>query len=353
MFWSKKEPKKTNNLRTAFRNSKVSSRKITEIYVDKKQVRALLSKKFVPKQTKTLYGKKINFSKYNPPKIDIIGNYLNKLKESFVKVNKVKFGSAVVGFLLISFLVYICFIDTIFVIKNYKVSYQSSSYLHQRDIQKYTNSLQEYKVFGVIPANQFWFINGITATNIAKKTIPEIEEIKVTNEIWPDSVELQIKVQDPLLTVKLFENNQLKYWQIAKDGRIFTENINRTTNRILTLQNRINLDQTQATLQDFQLQNNNNYLNKLYFVVYLWDILEKEIGLTVSNTFMADFKDEDVVLITENDTKLYFSSNNFDKISQYQRIKKVFDSEIGVRESAKKLEYIDFRIPQKIFVKAK
>jgi hypothetical protein len=113
------------------------------------------------------------------------------------------------------------------------------------------------------------------------------------------------------------------------------------------------LDLAEATLQDFQLQNNPSYLNKLYFIVYLWDILEKEIDLEISNTFIADFKDEDVVLVTENDTSLYFSANNFDKINQYQRVKKAFDSEIGVRESNKKLEYIDFRIPQKIFVKAR
>jgi hypothetical protein len=225
--------------------------------------------------------------------------------------------------------------------------------LHPREIQKYTKSLGEYKVFGIIPANQFWFINSTTATNIAKKTIPEVEEIVVTNEVWPNNVDLLVKVAQPLLTIKLFENNQLKYWQIAKDGRIYTENINRTSSRILTIQNRINLDLAEATLQDFQLQNNPSYLNKLYFIVYLWDILEKEIDLEISNTFIADFKDEDVVLVTENDTSLYFSANNFDKINQYQRVKKAFDSEIGVRESNKKLEYIDFRIPQKIFVKAR
>jgi hypothetical protein len=251
-------------------------------------------------------------------------------------------------------LIYISFFDRFFLVKTYSVSFSDNSFLDNDEVNQITTQFSQQKILGVLPNNQYWFLSDYNLTQIAKKTIPEVQSVQITDRVWPNKVDLKITTDPVLVTLGVMENNQKKYWRISQTGKVIDEDTLNLRQNVVEVDKIISFDKPGSSLKDYPLQDNQDQLNRYWFVLWLWSAMSS-LNINVAKTVFPTLLDTDVEIITDQGTKLLFDTDAMSKDNQFQRIKATLNTTINnnlVRTmlDSGKLNYIDFRIPKKVFV---
>jgi hypothetical protein len=244
--------------------------------------------------------------------------------------------------------IYISFFDTYFLIKNYNLSFSEGSFLSEKEIRTITQAIDEKKFLGIIPNNQYWFLSQRNLTDIAQSVIPEVESIKVKNRTWPNKVELEIKTEPILATLSVQSSSNRKYWRVTQLGRVITEDTINLQEKLITIDRRVSFNQNNATLQDYALEKNQQQLNRMWFVTWLWKQFENS-GVQISSTNFPSLTDTDIILYTVENTRLLFDSNidNIPREIMELRVNAFLSTTLVDSLKRGEIAYIDFRIPNK------
>lgn len=362
--FKKKEYEKSNLARS---NSKVyyNSQKSNEpstpanFKVFKPSQSALIADKlrntFIPtSQKKFSFGWKQShyFSRSNG--ISIIQSTIYSLKLEVIKWKILERFNRLMIILLVfastGFVIYLSFFDTYFLVKTYSVDFDEGSFLDQTEVDKIIQNINIQKQFNIFPNNQYWFLNEESITKIAQETVSEVNKVTLVEKNWPSRVELKIETKPILLTLITNENNQKRYWRIGQKGQVVSEDTLGLRENLVSVDRSISFDKPGVNLKNYAIEENQQQVNRFWFVVWLWKQLG-DLKIQITNTSLPSIMDSDVEIQTLSGTRLLFSSDSFTSDNQKKRIDSIFYSpSIANREKQGQLAYIDFRIPKKVFV---
>ncbi len=249
--------------------------------------------------------------------------------------------------------IYISFFDQYFLVTNYEVTFGPNSYLEEEEIEAILTRFSTSKTGGVLPENQFWFLNDRNLTISADKAVPEINRVNVKERIWPNKAILEIHTEPILATLSIQENSQRRSWRISQSGRVFTEDKAGLNEQLIHVQRPITYSRLNATFKDYDLEADIDQLNRVWFTNVLWVFFEEQPGVEIISTQFPSMTDTDVQLMTNTGTTLYFSSDftTIPRQNLESRLRGVFNSTLADEQIAGRIAYIDFRIPsQAVFV---
>jgi len=263
-----------------------------------------------------------------------------------------RFNKLVAGFLIfvsLVFLFYLSLFDTRFLIKTYAINFPEGSFLSPIETEKVVGEIREKKMFGVLPGNQYWFINNQNLTLVGRGSVPEVQTVEIKEKIWPNQAVLEIKTEPILLTLGVTENNRVRYWRINQNGNVITEDTLNIREKLVMVDLPITFDKPGATLKEYKLKDDEDQVNRFWFVVWLWREF-KTLGIEYVRTSFPSIVDSDVQIQTKNGTKLIFNTTSLTTENQKNRLEQFFLSSKKDDEKAGKLAYVDFRIPKKLFI---
>lgn len=268
-----------------------------------------------------------------------------KVLESFNRLMAILLVFSSTGFVM-----YLSFFDTHFLVKTYSVDFDEGSFLDQTEVDKIIQNINIRKQFGVFPNNQYWFLNEEGLTKIAQETVSEVDKVTLVEKKWPSRAELKIETKPILLTLITNENNQKKYWRIGQKGQVVSEDTLGIRENLVSVDRAISFDKPAVNLKNYAIEENQQQVNRFWFVVWLWKQLA-DLKIQITNTSLPSIMDSDVEIQTLSGTRLLFSSDSFTSENQKKRIDSIFYSpSVTNREKQGKLAYIDFRIPKRVFV---
>lgn len=266
------------------------------------------------------------------------------------KINS--FLAKLVIFILIFAILYLTFFDTFFLVKKYTFSFAPDSYLSEKELTEVSGSIRKNYFLGFVPNNQYWFLNQRNLTESAKQAVPEIYAVKIKDRNWPDGVHLEIQTEPILLTLAVNESSGRKYWRISQEGRVVTEDLDNLREKLVRVEQRVDFNQSGVTLQDYKLEQDTVQINRFWFVIQVWKMLD-ELKIPIRSTTLPTMTDTEVRIETTTGTKLLFESDTSIIPREYMenRILTILKSTIRDRQDKGEVAYIDFRIPSKrVFV---
>ena len=264
-----------------------------------------------------------------------------------VRENFNAFLAKVFAALSVAFIVYLSFFDTFFLIKTYTVEYPTGSYLDEEASTEMIEKLKTNRILGIFPNNQLWFINDQNLTLTAQEHAPRVEHIRVTDRVWPNEAKLQVTTVPTLLTLEI---NDGELWRVDESGRVISQDTAGLQERVVTVEGSLSFDTQNVDFQDYPLYQDEEQLNRLFFVDWLWTTLE-ERGLEVTRTTIPSLQDSDVTLTTSTGTRLRFNSETITKDLQLKRLDGFLaNAKLRGELETGSLDYVDFRIPKRIFV---
>lgn len=261
---------------------------------------------------------------------------------------------------LVLFFVYLAFFDQNFVIRDYKITFAPNSYLNQQQTRKLVTQFHTQKLYGILPNNQYWFMNSVGLTQAAKQIFPEIQSVQLTNRNWPNSAELKIDMSPIAMTLAVKENNDQKFWRISSSGSVLGEDKAGMWEKLVVVEKPYTIiaqdslaGKNKTSLQNFSFINEPNQLARIEQTDFLWQVF-KDNDINIISTIYPSISDTDIVFKTDEGTSLYFDSSAFSTKLQQARLTEFMQSKVGDRkiieqEKDGKLSYIDFRIPKRIF----
>jgi len=294
------------------------------------------------------WQKKLNYLvfKYN------LGNKINWL-----------IGRLIIGAICV-ILLYLTFFDTFFLVKNYSFSFtqqdyqiqtengpktiNSKSYLSQTELQNITKAIDNNRFLGIIPNNQYWYLNNRNLLASSQEITPEITDLKITDRNWPNGVELQLTTEPILATLGLNENGVKKYYRVSQLGRVITEDMDNIKEKLISVDRRVSFNQSNVTFKDYPLSENKLQLNRIWFTITLWQLLDL-YNIKLISTNFPSMTDTEVIVTTATGTKMFFESEIelMPREIQENRIKSIFSSNILNSEKLGQIAYLDFRTQNK------
>jgi hypothetical protein len=250
-----------------------------------------------------------------------------------------------VAFLFVS---YLSFFDTYFLIRRYNVQFAPNSYLSQEATTDLLLALQTDKLFGLLPYNQYWFLNEKNLTLAAQAKVPEISTIEITNREWPNKTDLKIYTQPILVTLDI---NSGEYWRVSTEGRITGKDDLGIRERVVVLESDVN-SFGKDDLTGYKVLKNDekeSQYNRLWYINWLWKELEQR-GLEVSRTSIRSLNDLEVTITLANNTTLLFHTSEVTQANQLKRLDTLTNTDIGEKIKAGAYDYVDMRFPRRIFV---
>jgi hypothetical protein len=349
----------------------VDKSKIRVFKPDDKKIIAEKIKNTIPVSNKKEKGKQFlfgfkNFSNWNKKLKgkDFLTSFNLILVQSRLKEKLNNLISYSIVFILTIFLIYLSFFDTNFLVKEYEIFFVDSkspegfkytSFLSDKEIKKVLNTFNQERAFGIIPHNQYWFVNDISLTLAARHAVSDIQEVRIKKRIWPNKLVLEIKTEPILATLGIYERNQKKYWRINQRGEVFTQDTASILENLISVSSPVTLTSQNAsgsieqiTLQDYDLQNSHIQLNRLWFANWLWGQLKAQ-EIDILDTNFPTLLDTNVIITTRNNTKMYFDSD-IQKVPREvltARIEQIFRSQINQELRENKIAYMDFRLETK------
>lgn len=249
--------------------------------------------------------------------------------------------------LAIVFIGYLSFFDTFFLIKNYTITYAAGSYLDEAASQEMVQNLKDNRILGIFPNNQLWFINDQNLTLTAQESVPRVETIRVTDRVWPNAAKLEVTTVPTLLTLEI---NNGELWRVDTLGRVISRDTAQIQENVVVVEGPVSFDVQGASFQDYPLYQDQTQLNRLFFIDWLWQTLD-ERDIEIVRTSIPSLQDGDVTVTTQNGTRLRFNSEAIRKNLQLTRLDGFLANSNLAEELARgSLDYVDFRIPKRIFV---
>ncbi|MBC7471968.1 MAG: hypothetical protein H7196_01735 [candidate division SR1 bacterium] len=251
---------------------------------------------------------------------------------------------AIVSLIFIS---YLSLFDTYFLIKNYTVSFDDSSYLSKKDTAALLKKIKDNKFLGVLPSNQLWFLNSNNLTYISSAINPEISSFEVQKRVWPNTAQIKIKTEPILLTLGINGN---EYWRISKTGAVVTQDDAGIRENLIVVDKPVYFNKSGITFQDISFVNNSQQFNRFWYINWLKKVLIKN-NLEFVKINIPSLFDTDVTVTTSNGTELKFNSESISKDVQEEKIISYLkDPSFIDGQKSNKFKYIDFRISKRIFI---
>jgi hypothetical protein len=290
-------------------------------------------------------------------------SWFRKLKYKLLKTNFFGIfngGIAIITILsLIIFFCYLAFFDQNFIIRSYTIEFKNNSYLNQTQVNKLVSQFHKKKLYSFVPNNQYFFINSVNLTTSAKEIFPEIQEVNVKDRIWPNKAVLEVSLTKANITLAVKENNQIKYWRVSSQGKILSEDkagiwenliIVEKPYSLVTQNSTIN---EKASLQNYSFVSEQDQLDRFELTQRIWNFFQQK-NIKIVSTIYPSLVDNDIIFVTDNNTKIYLDSSAFDLEYQTKRLEQYLETENGGSKFEKhilenKIQYIDMRIPNKIF----
>jgi hypothetical protein len=284
-------------------------------------------------------------------------NYQLITLQAIKKANHIIAISITAGLLL--FFAYLAFFDQNFIIRDYSIKFAEESYLNQSQVKRLVNHFHSQKLYGIFPNNQYFFLNSINLTTSAKEVFPEISKVSVERKKWPNQTELLVEINPILVTLAVKENNETKYWRIGSGGNVLSEDKAGIWENLVSVEKPYFLvEQSKQQSQKLSLQNytfakDKNQMKRFEATKEIWRTLYKQ-GITVISTQYPSISDTDIIIKTDNGTRLFFDSEAFTNSVQSKRINEFLASNIDKQmvkesESQGKFAYLDFRIKKRIY----
>jgi hypothetical protein len=286
-----------------------------------------------------------DFQVFSPKSISYNINFYITKWHIFERFNQIVIG--ILALISFVFVLYLSLFDTYFLIKNYNISFDESSYLSKKDATSVINKIKNNKFLGILPSNQLWFLNSSNLTYISNAINPEVSSFEVQKRIWPNTAQIKIKTEPILLTLGINGN---EYWRISKTGVVITQDDAGLRENLVVVDKPVYFNKSGITFQDISFVNNSQQLNRFWYINWLKNELQKNnidyIKINIPSLF-----DTDVVFTTPNGTELKFNSESISKDVQEEKIKNYLkDPSFTEGQKNNKYKYIDFRISKRIFV---
>lgn len=272
-----------------------------------------------------------------------INFYITKWRV-FERFNQILISAlAIISFIFIS---YLSLFDTYFLVKNYTISFDDSSYLSKKDTAILLKKIKDNKFLGVLPSNQLWFLNSSNLTYISSAINSEINTFEVQKRIWPNTAQIKIKTEPILLTLGINSN---EYWRISKTGMVVTQDDAGIRENLVVVDKPIYFNKSSITFQDISFVNNSQQFNRFWYIHWLKQVLVKN-NLEFVKINIPSLFDTDVTVTTPNGTELRFNSESISKDVQEEKINNYLkDPSFIDGQKNNKYKYIDFRISKRIF----
>lgn len=308
------------------------------------------------------YGlKTLEQIKQNTKRFDF-KNITDSIKLWAIRIQLARKFNKIVAFLLIMctflFVIYLIFFDTYFLVKDYNISFNNSSFLDEQNTKAVISSFETDKFLGFIPNNQFWFLNDQNLTNSAQKIYPDIISVKILDKIWPNKANIEITTEPILVTLGI---NSTEYWRVSQDGKVLSTDEANLRENLVVVTSPITLTfattrstqsvYTYPTFKNYSFLERDFQINRFWFIIWLWEQfkdLEVEYVKT-SIPSLSDF-DSDVIVTTNNNTEIWFDINSGDRENIRRKMELIFTSSIIEKERRGEIKYIDFRTPKRVFV---
>ena len=153
-----------------------------------------------------------------------------------------------------------------------------------------------------------------------------------------------------LITLGVIENGQKRYWRINQNAEVIVEDLLNLREKLVVVDLEIRFDRQGGSLKHYSFGTNEEQKNRFWFTTWLWSELGKQ-GISINKTSFQSILDSDVEVQTVNGTRLLFNSENMNSENQKKRISGIFTNTTVKREEQQgKYNYIDFRIPKKVFL---
>ncbi len=316
--------------------------------------------KFLP--TLKNKNKKIYKNKYNQPentsKFDKVYAPKSKLtddtnQKSFIlpklglfKLNKNKIAIYTIGVLLLSSIGYLTFVDRYFLVKNINIMFPNGSYLSKSDTTEFKNNF-ENSYFSLFAKNSIWFASAPVLTSIAQEINPTIESVEIVERILPNTLKIKIKTEPILATIAI---NDSEYWRVSKTGKFVTEDDIGLQQDLITINTPVIWNKSNYKLSEFNINNIDGQLDKLYFVTYIKKIIEEQ-GYKLSKTVFNSLEDNNVSFVINNNTTLKFDHTKISIFNTNNRLVNILNNKkINSKILQNEVSYIDFRISDNVFL---
>ena len=274
--------------------------------------------------------------KFKLPKIE-----LNIL---FKHINKIAI--ALITTILVGGVSYLVFIDQFFLVKNLNIEFKTGSYLSRIDSAKFKKEF-ESSYFSIFAKNSIWFASSPFLTSIAKEINPAIESIEIKNRILPNTLELVIQTTPILATIEL--NNSEK-WRVSRNGLLVTQDDINLNEKLVVINNPVIWNSELYKLSQLNLSNIDGQLDKLYFINFTSNNL-KQLNHNVTRSELENLESDYITLIIDNSTKLKFNYRKFTIENSSNRLNNIISNAKITRQLREdKIDYIDFRVPENVFV---
>jgi len=259
-----------------------------------------------------------------------------------------------------SFLSYLIFFDTYFLVKDYQVffdnhcfedttlSYSDCSYLSHKNTAKVLDIVKKSKFLGFVPNNQLWFLNDRNYTFAARKSDFEIINIEIVKRYWPNKAVLKITTKPILLTLQINDN---QYWRVSQDGIVLGLDEAGLKERLVKVDSKIEFNTVEGSFEGYTFADNLDQKNRFWFIIWLWQNLQQN-GIEIQETKIPSLVDQDVIIQTKSGTKLWFDPLAMTQQNQQKRLNASLNKDSLLRKNmlAGKYKYLDYRFPRKIFI---
>ena len=311
------------------------------------------SKVFAPKpqdlneKTKKGFTNPIKNSFFTYPFSNPFSNSTNRTSLfNKILLNKNKIVLFTILTLILGSFGYLLLIDKYLLIKNLEITYKKDSYLSKKDSQK-LKSLFEGSYFNIIAKNQIWFTSDEVLTAISKEINPIISKITITERILPNTIKITVETEPVLATINI---NNTQSWRVSKNGQFTTQDDIGLQQTPVNVLNPLIWNSTQNDLSKFNIKNVENQLNRLYFIKYTKNALN-DLDYAYNYANIDSLDDSQVVINTTNNTILKFDNDKISLTNHTARLNNVLkNTKIQDQIRLNKVAYIDFRIPQNVFI---
>jgi hypothetical protein len=252
---------------------------------------------------------------------------------------------SIIGSLVLG-IIYLLLIDQTFLVKNLNLEFKKGSYLSRNDSTAFKKEF-ESAYFSIFAKNSIWFASSAFVTSIAKEINPTIESVEIKNRILPNTLDL-IVTTTPILATVEFNNNEK--WRVSKNGQLVTQDDININEKLVVINNPVIWNSELYKLSQLNLNNVEGQLDKLYFINFTSSNL-KQLNYNITRAEVENLESDYVTLIIDNSTKLKFDYKKFTIENSSNRLNNIFgNSKINRQVMEDRIDYIDFRVSENVFV---
>jgi hypothetical protein len=288
---------------------------------------------------------KVIFTKETFDTKEKIGIKLPISKKSFFKDINKKLTILLITTFILSIL-YLGLIDKYFLVKNIDIVFPNGSYLSNEDTKRFKENYEK-QVLGLFAKNNIWFASSSMLTSIAKEFNSNIVSVEIVSRELPNKLQLSI-ITKPVLATLILNDNQA--WRIDSIGNFVTQDDIGLNENPIYIRQYVTWNTTNYKLNNFNLNNLEGQLDKVYFVKYVRNILT-DLNYTAFKTDFESFVENTIYVQINNNTSLIFDYKSISMDNINNKIVNILNNKkLNTELIADKISYIDFRLADNIFI---